>query len=358
MIYFFIGTIAEFIKVFPVLRKLEDENIEYKILSSNQNDLSKSELRNYLKKFSPINVSISPKKQNIKSLVVWFIKSIFISLTRMKSFVKKGDVVVVHGDTLSSVLGAFVSRILGLKVVHLEAGLRSFNLLRPFPEEICRRLSSFLSDAALCPNEWAMNNLKSNKIVKINTRQNTLYESCKFALSVNPDPEIMKKVPKKPYFIFITHRQENIYNRTLLTKLIKTAIDLSREMNCVFVLHSSTKEVLKKLHLLEKLETSKGIYIFERIPYITFTHILNGAEYIITDGGSNQEESFYLGKPCLILRRETERIEGIGRNVVISRLDLSIIYDFVKNYKSYATDSIQEDILPSSIVIDFLNKFA
>lgn len=357
MIYLFIGTIAELIKVFPLIQRMSEENIGFQILASNQNNLYNSDLIPFIKNFQPIQVSDPPKSPNILGLFSWFLKSVFKSISNMKKIVKKNDILIVHGDTLSSLLGALSGRILGMKVIHLEAGLRSFNLLRPFPEEICRRLTSLLSDVALCPNEWAMNNLKNKKLTKINTFQNTLYESCKFALKTTPNQEIIQKLPPKPYFIFITHRQENIYNKKLIKRLIDIAIKTSEKMNCVFILHSSTKAVLERLNLLEKLKQSKNIYIFERIPYITFTHIINNSEFIITDGGSNQEETFYLGKPCLILRRETERIEGLGKNVVLSKLDFTIIENFINNYKKYESPPLEEKIYPSKIIVEFLKTF-
>lgn len=354
MIYFFAGTVAEFIKLFPIMKKLEDKNIDYKVLASGQNDLEKSELRGYLQKFDPIHISRSPKNQSVSSLFIWFLRSLLTGFFRMRRIVTRHDLLIVHGDTLSSLLGAILGKVSGVMVVHLEAGLRSFNLLRPFPEEICRRLTSLLSDIALCPNDWAMGNLKNRRIVKVNTYQNTLYESHKLALSLEPDKEVMSKLPPKPYFIFITHRQENIYRRKLLVKLVEVAMDISRRMNCVCVLHSSTKKVLEKIGMLEVLEKTPRMYVFDRIPYITFNHILKDAEFIITDGGSNQEEAFYLGKPCLILRKETERIEGLGRNVVISNLDLNVVKKFVEDYKKYQYPPLDDEVSPSEIVTSFL----
>lgn len=355
MVYLFLGTIAELIKVFPLIQRLAEENIKFGILASNQNNLNNSDLVPFIKNFQPIQVSDPPKSQSITGLIFWFLKSLFKSTIRMSKIIRKDDILIVHGDTLSSVLGAISGKILGIKVIHLEAGLRSFNLLRPFPEEICRRLTSLLSDVALCPNDWAMNNIKSN-ITKINTLQNTLYESCKFALQSTPKQEIIQNLPPKPYFIFVTHRQENIYNKKIIKKLIEIAIKTSEKMNCVFILHSSTKSVLEKLNILEKLKQAKNIYIFERIPYITFTHIIKDSEFIITDGGSNQEETYYLGKPCLILRKETERIEGLGKNAVLSKLDFSVIENFISNYTNYKHPPLHEEVYPSKIIVEFLKQ--
>ena len=87
-----------------------------------------------------------------------------------------------------------------------------------------------------------------------------------------------------------------------------------------------------------------------------FINLINASEFVITDGGSNQEECFYLGKPCLLLRKTTERIEGIGKNVVVSNYDEKIVREFLKNYKKYKLKLITNKNSPSKIIVDALEK--
>ena len=84
---------------------------------------------------------------------------------------------------------------------------------------------------------------------------------------------------------------------------------------------------------------------------------MKNAEFIVTDGGSNQEESYYMGKPCLLLRTETERMEGLGHNVVISNFDSAVIDNFLCYYKLYQKEPISKTISPSQIIIDHLKEF-
>jgi len=88
--------------------------------------------------------------------------------------------------------------------------------------------------------------------------------------------------------------------------------------------------------------------------YPEFMHVIKNAEFVITDGGSNQEECYYLGVPTLLLRNVTERIEGLDRNVVISKNDLGKIKDFVKNHKRFRFPPISPQVKPSEIILDYV----
>ena len=94
--------------------------------------------------------------------------------------------------------------------------------------------------------------------------------------------------------------------------------------------------------------------LLPRQNFFKFHNLLTKAEFIITDGGSNQEECYYLGTPCLLLRSETERLEGIGENVVISNFNPTIIEDFVLNYNSYRRQPIPATFSPSRFIVDQL----
>lgn len=170
---------------------------------------------------------------------------------------------------------------------------------------------------------------------KINTKMNTVVDAIKIALSQELKSEDVKNIVGKKYFFFTVHRQENIYNEELIGFCVKKVLELANNMCCVFVLHAPTKEVLIKLGLLNSIKDHKNIIMMPRVGYFDFTHVLANAEFLITDGGSNQEEGYYLWKPTLVLRHETERIEGIWKNVVISKCAPEVIDYFVKNYANY-----------------------
>lgn len=91
-----------------------------------------------------------------------------------------------------------------------------------------------------------------------------------------------------------------------------------------------------------------------RLDYLNFIQLIKRTEFIATDGGSNQEEAYYLGKPCLILRDRTERIEGLGKNSVLCKGQENIIQYFLKNYKNFKREKIKSSIRPSKIIVNYL----
>lgn len=358
--YFFVGTVAELIKLFPVMQEMERRSVEYRIIASGQNEIKKSDIFECVKK-QKIDIEIGDKKINksVFGLFCWFMWTFFKSLKIFKKDIRRtrNDCLIIHGDTVSTMMGAILGKIFGFKIFHIEAGLRSFNFFEPFPEEIDRVVTSRLADYHFCPNDWALNNLKKRKGEKINTFNNTLINSLDFALSRNVHSELMDTLKDGGYCLFVCHRQENVSNKKLLVLLTDKMIETAKKIRCIFILHEITKIALEKYELLAKLKNDKNIILVGRVPYFELMHILRDAEFMITDGGSNQEECYYLGIPTLILRRCTERNEGLGKNVILSKNDFNVVSDFIKNYKKYGSTPIKITNSPSSIIVDYLEKY-
>lgn len=133
--------------------------------------------------------------------------------------------------------------------------------------------------------------------------------------------------------------------------ILNTISEISRKYKIIFILHPPTENQLKKWKLIQGLKNNKNIELKTRLNYSNFIKLLQESEFIITDGGSNQEEAFYLGKPCLIMRKTTERQEGLKRNAVISKYDTEIISKFVKNYTKYRKKSFRNLKSPSKIIV-------
>lgn len=356
--YFFLGTEAELIKMLPVLLSFKKRNIHFKIIASGQNDISKSELLK-IADISPIDITISKEKikQTTIGLFTWFISTLFkgsFILRREFSIDRNNKDMIVHGDTISTVMGTILAKIFHMKLVHVEAGLRSYNYFHPFPEEIDRVLVSNFADIHFCPNAWAVNNLKKKRGQVVNTYQNTLAESLAIALMQKRNSNLINKLKNKKYFIFVVHRQENLYNEKFLKQVIALVQEAAKTYTCLFILHKPTKIVLEKLHLIKELQNNKNIILTERIPYIEFMQIIDNAQFMITDGGSNQEEAYYLGKPCLILRKHTERIEGLNKNILLSGNDLGKITHFIKEHKKYIVKKTDLKKSPSEIITNTL----
>ncbi|MDD5448595.1 MAG: UDP-N-acetylglucosamine 2-epimerase, partial [Actinomycetota bacterium] len=223
--HFFIGTNAELIKVMPVIREFKKHGIVPRIIASGQNKVLDEQLLRHAS-IDQIDLELSHVDipQNPRSLFLWFVRTAFKGYWLMRDYVNRGEpyknTLIVHGDTISTVMGALLGKLLHFEVAHIEAGLRSFNLLRPFPEELDRTITSHLADVHFCSNDWAMNNLEKSRGRKINTRFNTLLESIQIALNSDTQKEIPSLRQADKYFIFVVHRQENIYNRLFLEQII------------------------------------------------------------------------------------------------------------------------------------------
>lgn len=352
--YFYIGTEAELLKVLPVLLEFEKRKFPYKLIFSGQNKIDDSNLFGLLEKKSP-DILITKKylKQSISSYLTWFAWSFYrtwFELRRENKSLTGKKYLIVHGDTLSTLLGAIVGKISGYTVVHIESGYRSHNWLQPFPEEIDRVIVSHFAEYHFYPSPDLLANIKDRRGLKVCTFFNTNIDC--LDLGLKNDTHITKKIigDISKYFIFIMHRQENIMNRKLVDRVLETIDVISQELQCVFIIHKYTSEAVSKYKFRGNVIT------IDKLPYFDFISLLKHSEFLITDGGGNQEESYYLGKPCLILRRVTERKEGVGENAMISGLDMNAVRKFAKNYRRFVNKRIIPKKSPSKIIVDTLLK--
>lgn len=352
MIYFIIGTEAELIKMFPLMVLAKKRKIPYRFVATGQHKIHDSIILKLFRLGQPdATMYRGPEFTSMLRMVLWFLRC----LLRRKAFyndmfpVKQGAYAFVHGDTVSTLLGTFIARRLGIRVAHVEAGLRSFNIFHPFPEELTRRLVSKFADINFCPGEWAYGNLP-DRVRKVNIDQNTLLDSLrlirkKFAEVKTP------KLPKK-YSIFIYHRTENHLNHKLTEFVIRLVLEQAHKMPIVFIMHHTTENIMKKYGYMEKLKGNKRIIMLPRQSYPVFMKMLTKAQFIVTDGGSNQEECSYLGIPTLLLRRTTERTEGLGQNVILSKLLPEKIFKFYENFELHRQKTVNISTRPSERILD------
>lgn len=357
--YFYIGTTAELIKLAPVIKEFQNRKVKFKIIVSGQTKVHFKEFNDWLGIIKPDIVLKQKKgKPSVFHFLIWMIKAFFSSLVVFsKEFSgkdKKTVYFIVHGDTVSSLIGTVIARVYGLKIVHIEAGLRSFNFFEPFPEEISRCIISLLADIHFCPNEWSFNNLKNAKGIKINTTQNTLIESCQWALK--RESSSFRQMKGK-YFVLVVHRQEHVifarkWTKSILKYIFKQA---NPQLRPVCMIYDFNSDILKSALYDAGLKENKVI-LMPRLSYPNFVRLIREAEFLITDGGSNQEEAYYMGKPTLLLRNHTERIEGLEKNVLLSRGKKTVIKKFLRNYFNYETVPIRIYRRPSKTIVDSLGE--
>ncbi len=359
-IYFFLGTTAEFIKLAPVIKELKSRGIHFKIITSGQNRINFEDLAEYCG-ILRADIALAEKSQRSSMIhfFLWAIKTLFISCIilnkEFKGLNKSNSYFIIHGDTISALIGAIIAIRYRLKLVHIESGLRSFNFFEPFPEEICRFIIIHLSDILFSPTKWAFDNLKNIRGTRVNTHQNTLLESYLWALQKESSLDRRKKIAK--YYVLIMHRQEHIYFQKKQTqRILNFIIDhADKNLTCALMMYTLTKRLMKP-KVFKSWINAKGITVIPRLPYVQFVHFMKNAEFIATDGGINQEEAYYMGLPMLSLRNNTERIEGINKNVVISKNNRETTLSFLQEYTKYINPPITTKVQPSKIIVDFLMK--
>lgn len=363
-VIFFLGTEAELIKIFPIIMEAKKRGVKYKIIASGQNNIVDSKI---FKKINcgQVDLELSREesiKKNAVGLFCWWIKTYLVSKRKIQDAFNdvnfQKSKIVVHGDTVSTLMGARIGKKLGMEVCHVEAGLRSHHLFSPFPEEIDRLLTSRNARIHFAPGEKAVDNLRNAKGMVVNTVQNTLLDSLRFSETIPVDGG-MKDILSEDYFVFVMHRQENLANNTFVKDVLNEVLKVSSKIKCVIVLHEITKNKFEDLGVLNDLKNNEDILLLPRVDYFDFMKLLNNSKFVITDGGSNQEELFYMKKPCLIMRTATERNEGIGINARLFNGRANDISKFVEQYNNncFSAGSItQMEKTPSEIVMDTLES--
>ena len=355
-IFFFLGTEAELIKVFPVIMNCMEKGAVCHIIASGQNDLMKSRI---MKELSLNGIFLelskeSDREKSAKGLLLWFIKTYRSAVKKIKekfgSTDFKGAPMVVHGDTVSTLMGARIGKKLGCVVCHVEAGLRSHHLFNPFPEEIDRLLTSRFARVHFAPGAEPVRNLRRAKGKVVDTVYNTILDSLKYSKAMPVATEGLESILLQDYFVFVMHRQENLANKEFVRQVMEQVGNFSKNRKCILILHKITEVTLAEMGMLAGLQADSHFILLPRVDYFDFMKLLDGAQYVITDGGSNQEELHYMGKPCLIMRKATERQEGIGSNAVLYGGDVGMMKVFEAEYASYKIKSMLENDSPSQVI--------
>ncbi|MEO8433362.1 MAG: UDP-N-acetylglucosamine 2-epimerase (non-hydrolyzing) [Pyrinomonadaceae bacterium] len=233
---------------------------------------------------------------------------------------EKPDWVVVVGDVNSTLACALVANKLGVKVAHVEAGLRSRD--RSMPEEINRILTDQVADLLLAPSSDAVDNLRAEGIPleRIRLVGNVMIDSLLKHLAKAKGSTIREKleVAGKDYAVITLHRPSNVDNPDSFARILGALEEIARRLPIVFPVHPRTKKMLDEFGFAARVERS-GLHFIEPLGYLDFLGLYSGARLVLTDSGGIQEETTVLGIPCLTLRENTERpitVES-GTNTVV-----------------------------------------
>ena len=219
---------------------------------------------------------------------------------------EKPDWVMVYGDTNSTIAGALAASKLHIKVAHVEAGLRSFNM--NMPEEVNRILTDRISNILFSPTQSAVDNLEKEGYktldIKIVKNGDVMQDGALFYknLAVKPDVELANN-----YILSTIHRAENTDDPKRLKAIFDALNEIAKEIQIILPLHPRTKNILKTSNII----LSDNISIIEPIGYLKMVYLIKNATMIMTDSGWLQKEAFFFEKPCITLRDETEWVELI-----------------------------------------------
>jgi len=230
---------------------------------------------------------------------------------------QKPDLVLVYGDVNSTVAAALVCSKLGVRVAHVEAGLRSRD--RSMPEEINRLLTDQLSDVLFTPSADGDENLVREGVdpAKIHRVGNVMIDTLIRLLPL-ADAHLPAELPT-PFALVTLHRPSNVDDVPWLRELLATLADLSSQLHVVFPVHPRTRQRLEELGPAPGLDTR--LRLLTPLPYLEFLALQRHAAMVITDSGGIQEETTFLGVPCLTVRENTERPITIshGTNQLVGR---------------------------------------
>lgn len=219
------------------------------------------------------------------------------------------DLTVVVGDVNSTMAAALTAVKCGVPVAHLEAGLRSHD--RSMPEEINRIVTDRISDHLWAPSEDAVDNLRHEGVPeeRIALVGNSMIDSLELFRSEIEKRSFCQRMnlDTGSFGIITVHRPSNVDDRDMLARIVSALVAVSQENVCLFPIHPRTRKCLESYGLLAQLSVAANIRITEPIGYLDFMNALCHARFVITDSGGVQEETTYIGIPCLTLRANTER---------------------------------------------------
>ena len=241
---------------------------------------------------------------------------------------EKPDWVMVFGDTNSTLAGALAASKLHIKVAHIEAGLRSFNM--HMPEEINRILTDRVSNILFCPTDTAVQNLKNEGFENFDTTiiksGDVMQDGALFykELAIKPNCKIAKN-----YILCTVHRAENTDDENRLRNIFEGLEEIAKERQVILPLHPRTKKIVTELNL-----NVSNLTLIGPVGYLEMVWLIDHCDLVMTDSGGLQKETFFFEKPCITLRDETEWVELIENGFnVLSGADKEKIINLYRNFE-------------------------
>jgi len=310
------GTRPEAIKMAPLVKKLKKEdNINCIVTVTAQHREMLDQVLDLFEIKTDYDLDIMSDQQTLVDITVNVLKNLETVLNK-----EEPDLVLVHGDTTTTFIGALSSFYKQIDIGHVEAGLRTGNKYSPYPEEMNRHLTGVLTDLNFAPTINNKHNLLKENVDenKIFVTGNTVIDAIQEIVKENYkfDNEQLKDIDfdNNKVILLTAHRRENLgEGLTGIFQAVNDIIKSNRDTEVVFPVHLNPK-VRKTAY--KYLEDNKKVHLIEPLGYLEFANLMNKSYLIMTDSGGIQEEAPGLGKPVLVLRDTTERQEAIQAGTV------------------------------------------
>lgn len=314
----FVGTRPECIKMLPIVLSARERGLNYKLCDTTQH----KDLNRPIFDFFGLEPDYVLNLDRVDGGLVELSSILLKEADRIIRYIKPIGV-ILHGDTTTSFIASLAAFLNKVKIIHVEAGLRTFNKFSPFPEEMNRRLTGTLADIHFAPTNEAKNNLlkegvSENQIFVVG---NTAMDALKYA---EQSATVKAEYAGSTVVLVTIHRRENHGDNLLLicSELIKLAESFS-ELKIIIPLHPNPNvgKVMEGI-----LGTISNIILITSLPYGDFVALMLQSSIIITDSGGIQEEVTYLGIPTLVVRDYTERPEAIaeGPCILIEKIESNL----------------------------------
>ena len=316
-IFVCVGTRPECIKMAPLICALKARvgvNLSVTVCHSGQHESLAQDVLSYFGIVPDIRFSVMREGQSLGELTRRLLEKFDLAFER-----EKPDVVLVHGDTTTAFCASLAAFYRGIKIAHVEAGLRTFEKGTPFPEEFNRVSVDAMSDICFAPTKENAQNLEKEGKKGVFVVGNTVIDTFRYTLDKGYSSPILELARGKKLLLVTTHRRENRGNvmRGHLQAL-RELISGHSDLFCLVPCHPS-REVREAV--FDVFGNVKKIKICEPLPLYDFHNLLSRAFAVISDSGGIQEEAAHLGVPLFLLRERTERQEAVGKNAVILGAD-------------------------------------
>jgi UDP-N-acetylglucosamine 2-epimerase len=301
-----VGARPQFIKAAPVSKELRKRHTEYLVHTGQHYDKNMSNLffdeLGIPQPYINLNIGSGPHALQTGQMMIG-IEGILTD--------QQPDLVLVYGDTNSTLAGAIAGSKLNIPIAHVEAGLRSFN--KKMPEEVNRILTDKISDYLFCPTQTAVKHLKAEGISNgVSNTGDVMYDaSLYFSQLANEKEPVLDKFDLQPkqYILATCHRPQNTDDKEAMTNIISAFIE--SDLKVVFPVHPRTRTFLEKFDLLEKIKRQSNLVLAEPVGYLEMVQLEQNAKKILTDSGGVQKEAYFYKVPCITMRPETEWTETV-----------------------------------------------